>query len=242
VTSASFFPDKHVSKSTWYLSISDPSDHPESLTMMLPFKVFFVVVIHIACFSTAVHSFGIDPSSTSYAVSRRTLLQPSETAAIHVLGIALATSVLPSFPTAAVAASSPATTACPPKSQNCLRTTWTVPNGGSKTAAAVLDLFQSYPQEGQADVDKGGWTVVENTGDSFHVEFQSGVGNFAKFFNGGKPFVDDVWVQVLNDGATVEIKSSSRVGESDLGVNQKRLQYLAAKARGLGWEAPNPVY
>jgi uncharacterized protein (DUF1499 family) len=209
---------------------------------MLPWRVFLFVVISIACLSTAAHSFGIDPNSAPNAVSRRNLLKQSRTMATNVFGLTLATSVLPLFAPAAVAASSPATTACPPKSQNCLRTTWTVPNGGTKTATAVLELFQSYPQEGQADVDKGGWAVAENTGDAFHVEFKSGVGNFARFFNGGKPFVDDVWVQILNDGKTVEIKSSSRVGESDLGVNQKRLLYLTAKARGIGWDAPDPVY
>ena len=104
----------------------------------------------------------------------------------------------------------------------------------------VLDLFKSYPQEGQSDVDKGGWTIVSADDSTIRIEYKSGIGNFAKYFNGGKPFIDDVIVSV-SDGV-VNIRSSSRVGESDFNVNQKRLQYLAAKARTMGWDAPDPVY
>ena len=73
------------------------------------------------------------------------------------------------------------------------------------------------------------------------VEFRSGLGNFAKFLNGGKPFVDDLEIEVV-DGNKIELKSASRVGESDLDVNRKRLQFLAAQANSLGWEAPEPKY
>jgi uncharacterized protein (DUF1499 family) len=107
-------------------------------------------------------------------------------------------------------------------------------------AAIVTDILSSYPQTGQADVDKGGWTIVSNTGNNMAVEYKSGIGNFAKFFNGGKPFVDDLVASV--DSTTVTIKSASRVGDSDLGVNLKRLQYLGAVARGKGWTVPEPKY
>ena len=68
------------------------------------------------------------------------------------------------------------------------------------------------------------------------LEFKSGIGNFAKFLNGGKPFVDDLELQ-LSDGG-LAVKSASRVGDSDLGVNAKRLNYIAAKLREKGWTAP----
>ena len=48
------------------------------------------------------------------------------------------------------------------------------------------------------------------------LEFRSGLGNMARFFNGGKPFVDDLELSV-EDGFAC-IRSSSRVGDSDLGV------------------------
>jgi hypothetical protein len=66
-------------------------------------------------------------------------------------------------------------------------------------------------------------------------------GNFAKFFNGGKPFVDDLVLEITDSGA-VEVRSSSRVGDSDMGVNQNRLNFLASNLRAAGWTAPEPKY
>ena len=44
------------------------------------------------------------------------------------------------------------------------------------------------------------------------IEFLSGIGNMAKFFNGGRPFVDDFELAVEDTGVCV--RSSSRVGDS----------------------------
>jgi uncharacterized protein (DUF1499 family) len=40
----------------------------------------------------------------------------------------------------------------------------------------------------------------------------------------------------------VEVKSSSRMGSSDLFVNRKRLEYLGNKLRERGWSVPPPKY
>jgi hypothetical protein len=56
----------------------------------------------------------------------------------------------------------------------------------------------------------------------------SGKGNFAKFFNAGKPFVDDLNIEIEDDGK-VEIKSASRVGESDFGVNKAVSRVLCTR-------------
>ena len=135
--------------------------------------------------------------------------------------------------------------ACPRGSQNCIRTTWTAPAGTSKAdiIKTVKDVLSSYPQEGQTGADLGGWTIVEDNlegAGTARVEYKSGIGNFAKFLNGGKPFVDDLKVEIADGG--VEIRSSSRVGDSDLGVNQKRLKYLASAIKAKGWSAPEPKY
>jgi hypothetical protein len=126
---------------------------------------------------------------------------------------------------------------------NSIHTTWTVPDGTKDIAVSVLDILNSYPQEGQAGIDKGGWSIAEgdlvNTGKT-RAEFKSGIGNFAILLNGGKPFVDDLDIEIASQ--KVEIKSASRIGKSDMGVNQKRVQFLAAKARTLGWDAPEPEY
>lgn len=98
--------------------------------------------------------------------------------------------------------------------------------------------LEAYPQEGQGGVDLGGWKVVDDQLASSgyqRVEFRSGIGNFAKFFNGGKPFVDDLEFSV--EDATVCVRSSSRIGDSDFGVNGKRLNYIAAELAKKGWDA-----
>eukprot|EP00746_Dinoflagellata_sp_MGD_P030882 gnl/MRDRNA2_/MRDRNA2_173321_c0_seq1.p1 gnl/MRDRNA2_/MRDRNA2_173321_c0~~gnl/MRDRNA2_/MRDRNA2_173321_c0_seq1.p1 ORF type:complete len:277 (+),score=61.33 gnl/MRDRNA2_/MRDRNA2_173321_c0_seq1:76-906(+) len=141
-------------------------------------------------------------------------------------------------------------TACKPGANNCWSTTstdktkmtpWTWPSGTSREKAiselkAVLD---GYPQAGQEGVDLGGWSVaVDDLADKgyMRLEYKSGIGTFAKFFNGGKPFVDDLEVSV--EPSFVAVRSSSRVGDSDFGVNAKRINYLASVLRGKGWDAP----
>lgn len=97
---------------------------------------------------------------------------------------------------------------------------------------------------GQNKVDLGGWTIVEDnltSSGTARVEYRSGIGNFAKFLNGGKPFVDDLKLEITDSGS-VQVRSSSRVGDSDFDVNRKRLVFLADKLRGAGWTVPDPKY
>jgi hypothetical protein len=132
------------------------------------------------------------------------------------------------------------------RSSNCIRTTWTPPEVTSKAkmAEAIKAVLQEYPQAGQNGVDLNGWEIVEDglsTGSSTaRVEYKSGIGNFAKFLNGNKPFVDDLKIEI-GDSA-VEIRSASRIGDSDLGVNQKRLVFLANAIKAMGWTTLEPKY
>ncbi|KAJ1460695.1 hypothetical protein M885DRAFT_508912 [Pelagophyceae sp. CCMP2097] len=125
--------------------------------------------------------------------------------------------------------------ACKAGSNNCFTRTWAAPAAG----VAVGDLraaLDAYPQAGQNGVDLGGFSyAVDSLNDKGYakLEFTSGLGNFARFFNGNKPFVDDFEVQVT--GATVAVRSASRVGDSDLGVNGKRMDFIAANLKEKGW-------
>ena len=67
------------------------------------------------------------------------------------------------------------------------------------------------------------------------MEFRSsGKGTFAKMFNGGRPFVDDLVIEPNGDGA-YEFRSASRVGDSDFGVNGKSLSYIGGILKEKGW-------
>ena len=104
--------------------------------------------------------------------------------------------------------------------------------------------YCNHPQEGQNGVDKGGWKMTKGDlvkNGSTSLEYQSGIGPFAFLFNFGKPFIDVLEIKITNSN-TVQLRSSSRIGKSDLGVNQKRLLYLGQKAKELGWDIPEPKY
>ena len=133
---------------------------------------------------------------------------------------------------------------CPPGSKNCLRQTWTPPSGASAADATsqLRDAINAYPQEGQEDgkVDGGGYTIVSDTlgkdssSGALQLEYRSsGKGTFAKMFNGGKPFVDDLVIEPSE--GNFEFRSASRVGDSDFGVNGKRLSYIGGLLKSKGW-------
>lgn len=191
--------------------------------MMMTMMMMRSVVLFLTCSSVAhVHGFSV--------VDRRTAFKTMAAAGASVV-------VVPTFAANALEV-------CDPRANNCVRTAWNPPAGTSKADAikAVRAAIEAYPQQGQGDVDGGGWVIavddLEGAAGTARVEFKSsGKGNFAKFFNGGKPFVDDLKLEVGSDG-TVQVKSQSRLGDSDFGVNAKRVNYLAATLASKGWNAP----
>jgi Protein of unknown function (DUF1499) len=196
-------------------------------------KIFALVLLAVC--TTAAAAFGI--KSTKPTVDRRDIFQSvARAGAAAVVLVATTTTAAPAY----------ALDACPKGSNNCISTTWTPPAGTDARAAAsaLKKIIESYPPEGQNKVDLGGWTIVDDSfspGSVASVEYKSGIGNFAKIFNGGKPFLDDLKLEIGSDGV-VKVRSSSRVGDSDMGVNQRRLVYLANKLRDEGWTAPEPTY
>jgi hypothetical protein len=188
-----------------------------------------------SCWATSAGAAAYHPHAPP---SRRDLLQKVAFAAAG--GGALAAL----FPADRARAAAAAIADCPPRSGNCIRTTWRAPAGTGNVAAKLAAVVEEYPQEGQGGVDLGGWNVAEGDIRSgrARLEFRSGIGKFAKFFNQGRPFVDDVELEVVEGDGTVQVRSSSRIGESDFDVNRKRLAFLANRLRAAGWDAPEPSY
>ena len=158
----------------------------------------------------AVASTGLQlPTASQPPSTRRALL--SSTAAVAALAL----------PGASFAAVKP----CKSGAQNCFSTAgpdknkisqWVWPSDMSRAdaTASLKTVLSAYPQAGQDGVDGGGWTLVTDTlADKGFAAFEfksSGTGNMAKFFNGGKPFVDDLEVQVED----TYVRSSTRTYSS----------------------------
>ena len=67
------------------------------------------------------------------------------------------------------------------------------------------------------------------------LEFKSSrKGKFVKFFYGGRLFIDNLTLEV-ETGGVVQVRSQSRVGDSDFGVNAARVSFLAAALKAIGW-------
>ena len=52
-------------------------------------------------------------------------------------------------------------------------------------------------------------------------------------------YIDDLELAAIPEigGGAVQVRSSSRVGYLDFGVNAKRLNYIAQQLRSRGWDA-----
>ena len=108
------------------------------------------------------------------------------------------------------------------------------PQAGSNAMGELLATIKAYPPF-QKRADGGGFSIVTAKDDYLYVQFES-------LKNG---FIDDVEFAV-NDGK-VQVRSSSRIGFLDFGVNAKRLNWISSQLRDKGWTAPaitkdNPDY
>ncbi|GKY90453.1 hypothetical protein MPSEU_000019100 [Mayamaea pseudoterrestris] len=96
---------------------------------------------------------------------------------------------------------------------------------------AVLEAYQPTPQ-----VDGGGFEIKTATSDYIYVQFES-------MKNG---YIDDVEFAVINDkrykNRQVQVRSASRLGYLDYGVNAKRINAIAAALRLMSWEAVGVDY
>lgn len=103
---------------------------------------------------------------------------------------------------------------------------WRPPPDDKDPLATVAAVVRAYPP-GQSGIDGGGFAVKTETTSYLCVQFES-----LK-----KGFVDDVEFAVTGDeGNSVLVRSASRVGYTDFGVNAVRLNYLSSVLREKGWK------
>ena len=103
---------------------------------------------------------------------------------------------------------------------------WTPPTDDPAPLRTLAEVVRNY-KPGQGGVDGGGFQVVSQSDEYFYVQFEA-----LK-----KGFIDDVEF-AMGKGAKREVlvRSSSRVGYTDFGVNAVRLNYISASLREKGWK------
>ena len=124
---------------------------------------------------------------------------------------------------------------------------WSFPKNLTKEEAfkQLEEVLNKYVP-GQGNIDGGGFKVVTAPVDvkKYYIYAQ-----FEALKNG---YIDDFEVAYVpsssslvgggDDGNSVQVRSSSRVGYLDYGVNAKRVNYIAKMMRDLGWNAPGVEY
>ena len=91
---------------------------------------------------------------------------------------------------------------------HCVREEWEV-NLISQPFNEVKEIIENTPRS----------VIVELDGDYLHAEVTS------KWMK----YVDDLEISFVPESNKLQVRSESRVGESDLGVNQKRVDLLKSK-------------
>lgn len=95
------------------------------------------------------------------------------------------------------------------------------------------DAIKNY-KPGQGNIDGGGFQIVKSDLDKGYIYTQ-----FESLKNG---YIDDVEFAFINPSNNesankVQVRSSSRIGYLDFGVNGKRLNYIAKEMKAKGWIA-----
>ncbi|KAG7350721.1 DUF1499 domain containing protein [Nitzschia inconspicua] len=95
----------------------------------------------------------------------------------------------------------------------------------------VLTTLKSYPP-GQSNIDGGGFQIVTIDPKAGYIYVQ-----YESLKNG---YIDDAEFAFLK--GSLQVRSSSRLGYLDFGVNAKRLNFIAKALREKGWNAPGVDY
>lgn len=110
---------------------------------------------------------------------------------------------------------------------------WKYPSSYDQNRAfdELKAAIEAY-RPGQNGVDGGGFEIKTFDAKKGYLYVQ-----FEALKNG---YIDDFEVATLQGGQetrAIQVRSSSRVGYLDYGVNAKRLNYIAEKLREKGWDA-----
>ena len=110
---------------------------------------------------------------------------------------------------------------------------WPSSMNQAEAMESLRSAVMKYPP-GQQGVDGGGFDIKQYDPKSGYM--------YVQFEALKRGYIDDVEFAVLGGDRTVQVRSSSRIGYLDLGVNGKRLNCLAKILRDNGWKAEGVDY
>jgi len=118
---------------------------------------------------------------------------------------------------------------------------WPTTDGIDSVEAAFVQLEQVLKEykPGQNNIDGGGFQIVKSDPKAgyLYVQFQALKNGYIDDFE--LAYIKDTDSSTSNSNSNaVQIRSSSRLGYLDYGVNAKRINYIAAKLREKKWDAP----
>jgi hypothetical protein len=100
---------------------------------------------------------------------------------------------------------------------------WQPPASDTAPFKTLVRAVKAY-EPGQGNVDGGGFSVIKEADNYLYVQFEA-----LK-----KGYIDDVEF-ATRAGGGIQVRSASRVGTTDFGVNAKRLNFISARLRDQGW-------
>ena len=106
---------------------------------------------------------------------------------------------------------------CPP-TPNCASTDASDPRHALPPFQLNQPAADVWPQVGQLVQQLPRTVIIKQTGDYLHAECSSAVFGF----------VDDLELQLRAEEQRIAVRSASRLGHSDFGVNRKRVEQLRA--------------
>mmetsp|Transcript_21191 Transcript_21191/g.46228 ORF Transcript_21191/g.46228 Transcript_21191/m.46228 type:complete len:366 (+) Transcript_21191:60-1157(+) len=122
---------------------------------------------------------------------------------------------------------------------------WVPPGGETRPIRTIAAVVAAY-EPGQGGVDGGGFALVKETDNYLYYQFEAlkkGYIDDLEFAAIAIPTATATAGGVSNDNdndndnapVAVQVRSASRVGVTDFGVNAVRLNYISGKLRAKGW-------
>lgn len=111
-----------------------------------------------------------------------------------------------------------------PDSPNCVSSDATDPSHRVEPLVLAVSAEAAWPQIIDTVKSLPRTAVIQVTGDYLHAECRSVVFRF----------VDDLELELRKGEGTVAVRSASRVGHSDFGVNRRRAERLREAMRSRG--------